>query len=213
MKLFKESKKQPIKLRGFKYIGYAENYPNICYYFKELPRDNFEILTCSLEGKQNKPEIGAGTNVKVIDVFMANYLYNLKNNIATIDVNDFVTKAIETSFNDLEDKNKKAMIKKFNSRIPEEIKTFDSYRNAIKDGFKVLYCSNDEGKDRAFGIVNLVLVNYDVIDNEELGIHNEYVIFKPLRFMVSPKYIKTKKGDKYLEVKQEDISVDTNLLA
>ena len=212
MKLFKKSKKQPIKLRGFKYIGYAKNYPNICYYYKELPRDNFELMTCSLEGTYRHPEIGAGSIVKVIDSFMANYLYNLKNDIKTNDINDFVTKTVETSFNHLEDKNKKIMIQKYNSKIPNEIKTFDSYKNAIKDNFEVLYCSNDEGKDRAFGIVNITLVRHDSIDDEDLGIHNEYIIFKPLRFMVSPKYLKCKCGCKYLEVKQEDIIVDINLL-
>ena len=77
MELFKRTKKQPIKLRNFKYIGNAQHYPNIVYYYKELLRDNFEIMTCALEGTLKKPEIGAGTNVKVIDVFMANYLYNL----------------------------------------------------------------------------------------------------------------------------------------
>lgn len=212
MKLFKESKKQPIKLTNFKYIGYSEGYPNICYYYKELPRDNFELLTCSLEGKQNKPELGAGTNVKVIDVFMANYLYNLRNDIKTIDVNDFVTKTIETSFNDIKDDDKKAMIKKFNSSIPEEIKKFDSYKEAHKDNFKVLYCSNDESKDRAFGIVNLVLVKDVVVDSKELELHNEYTVFRPLRFMVSPAYLKGASKIKYNEVKQEDIIVDNKLL-
>lgn len=212
MKLFKESKKQPIKFRNFKYIGYAENYPNICYYYKELPRDNFEIMTCALEGDQRKPEVGAGTNIKVVDVFMSNYLYNLRNNINTKDVNDFVTKTIETSFSSLEDKDKEAMIKKFNSAIPKEIKKFDSYTEAKKDNFKVLYCSNDESKDRAFGIVNIVLVKEVVIGLKDMDIHSEYTIFKPLRFIVSPTYIKTKKGDKYNEVKQEDIIIDHSLL-
>ena len=212
MKLFKESKKQPIKLTNFKYIGYSEGYPNICYYYKELPRDNFELLTCSLEGKQRKPELGAGTNVKVLDVFMANYLYNIKNNIKTKDVNDFVTKTIDYSFNDIKDEDKKAMIKKFNSAIPGEIKTFDSYKDAHKDGFIVLYCSNDESKDRAFGIVNLVLVKDVVVDSKDLELHNEYTVFRPLRFMVSPAYLKGTSKIKYNEVKQEDIIVDNKLL-
>lgn len=213
MKLFKESKNQPIKFRNFKYIGYAENYPNICYYFKELPRDNFEIMTCALEGTQRKPEIGAGSNIKVVDVFMSNYLYNLQNDIETTDVADFVDKSIKYSFSDLKEEEQKNMVKRFNSTIPAEIKKFDSYKEAKKDDFKVLYCSNDEGKDRAFGVVNVVLAKDVVVDSKELELHNEYTIFKPLRFMVSPTYIKTKKGDKYNEVKQEIITIDHNLLA
>ena len=212
MKLFKESKKQPIKLRGFKYIGYAENYPNICYYYKELPRDNFEILTCSLEGTQRKPELGAGTNVKVIDVFMSSYLYNLRNGISTGDRAGFIDATIRTSFEDLDEEKIKAMVCKFNSAIPEEIKEFDSYKEAKKDGFKVLYCSNDEGKDRAFGVVNLVLFKYTTVDSESLKIHNEYTVFRLLRFMVTPNYVKHKNGKKYNEVKQEDVIVDHNLL-
>lgn len=212
MKLFKESKKQPIKLTNFKYIGYSEGYPNICYYYKELPRDNFELLTCSLEGKQRKPELGAGTNIKVIDVFMANYLYNLRNELNFANVGSFVSSVINHSFNDLEDKDKETMIKKFNSRVPEEIKKFDSYKEAHKDNFKVLYCSNDESKDRAFGIVNLVLVKDVVVDSKELELHNEYTVFRPLRFMVSPAYLKGASKIKYNEVKQEDIIVDNKLL-
>ena len=212
MKLFKQGKKQPIKLRNFKYIGYAENYPNICYYYKELPRDNFELLTCSLEGKQRKPEMGAGTNVKVLDTFMASYLYNERNDIKTKDMSDFVTGVIETSFSDIKEEDKKAMIKKYNSLVPEEIKKADSYKNAKKDDFKVLYCSNDESKERMFGVVNLILVKNVVVDSKELEIHNEYTVFRPLRFMVSPSYLKGENKTKYNEVKQEDIIVDNNLL-
>ena len=212
MKLFRESKGQPIKLTNFKYIGYSEGYHNICYYYKELPRDNFELLTCSLEGKQRKPELGAGTNVKVLDVFMANYLYNIKNDFNFTAVSSFVKSSIDYSFSDLKDEDRKAMTKKFNSVIPEEIKKFDSYKDAHKDGFKVLYCSNDESKDRAFGIVNLVLVKDVVVDSKELELHNEYTVFRPLRFMVSPAYLKGASKIKYNEVKQEDIIVDNKLL-
>lgn len=212
MKLFKETKGQPIKFRNFKYIGYSQGYPHICYYYKELPRDNFEIMTCALEGTQRKPEVGAGTNIKVIDVFMANYLYNVKNQIEFSNVGTFVKNTIEFSFEDLEDDGKKQMIKKFNSIVPEEVKKFDSYKEAKKDGFKVLYCSNDEGKERAFGIVNLVLVKDEVVDSEELELHHRYTIFKPLRFMVSPAFIKGRSNIKYNEVKQEDIIVDHSLL-
>lgn len=212
MKLFKESKGQPIKLRNFKYIGYAENYPHICYYFKELPKDNFEIMTCVLEGKQRKPELGAGTNIKVVDTFMASYLYNLRNSIKSKDIADFISNTIKTTFNDLKEEIIKDMIQKFNSSVPEEIKTFDSYKDAHKEGFKVLYCSNDEGKNRAFGVVNLVLVKDVTVSSKELNIDSAYTVFKPLRFMVSPAYLKGTSKIKYNEVKQEDIIVDHNLL-
>ena len=58
MELFKESKKQPIKLRKFNFVGYHNDYANCCYYIKKLPRDNFELMEMLLEGVK-KPEIKA----------------------------------------------------------------------------------------------------------------------------------------------------------
>ena len=212
MKLFRENKGQPIKLTNFKYIDYSKNHPNIVYYYKELPRDNFELMTCSLEGTTRKPEIGAGSNVKVIDTFMANYLYNLKNDIKTIDVNDFVTKTIETSFNDLKDIEKEAMIKHYNSTIPNEVKKFDSYKKAQKEDFKVLYCSNDESKDRIYGVVNLIMVKNKTVESKQFEVKEDYTIFRYFKFLTSPSYIKGKSGDKYILADEGDIIVNNNLL-
>lgn len=214
MELFKRTKKQPIKLRNFKYIGNAKYYPNIVYYYKEMPRDNFELLTCSLEGVQKKPEIGAGTNVKVIDVFMANYLYNLRNDIKTVDRAGFVDTAIKYSFSNLKEEDQKSMVKKFNSTIPSEIKDSDSYKKAKKEDFKVLYCSNDESKERVFGVVNVVMYKDVKVESkdERIDIHSSYTVFRPLKFMTSPTYIKGTSKEKYNEIKQEDIMVDHDLL-
>ena len=214
MKLFKQSKKQPIKFRNFKYIGEAKYHPNICYYFKELPNDNFYLMTCSLEGTYKHPEIGAGTNVEVIDTFMANYLYNIRNGIVTKDVNDFVTKTVETSFSASKDDNKKNMIKQYNSVIPKEIKNFDSYKDAKKDDFKVLYCSNDETPDRKFGIVKVVMVKEIKVDSKDdrFDVHSEFTLFKFLEYRVSAAYIKGKSKEKYIESYSEDIQVDHELL-
>ena len=44
MEIFKTSKNQPIKFRGFKFIGYHIDYPNVCYYYKKLDRDNYELM-------------------------------------------------------------------------------------------------------------------------------------------------------------------------
>jgi hypothetical protein len=214
MELFKRTKKQPIKIRNFKYIGNAQHYPNIVYYYKELLRDNFEIMTCALEGTLKKPEIGAGTNVKVIDVFMANYLYNLRNDIKTVDIASFVESTIKHSFADLKEEEQKGMIKKFNSAIPTEIKSSSCYKEAKKDGFNVLYCSNDESEDRKFGVVNVVMYKDIKIDSkdERFDIHSSYTIFRPLNFRTSPSYIKGDSKIKYIEFKQEDINIDHDLL-
>lgn len=214
MKLFKESKKQPIKFRNFKFIGVAKNYANICYYYKELPRDNFELMTLNIEVTKRKPEIGAGTNVKVIDPFMATYLYFIQNKLEIGDKHEFVSQVVCSTFNDFEEKTQKEMIKKFNSSIPKEIKETESYKKAKKDGYTDLYCSNDENKDRAFGVVNLVMVKDEKIvsNDERIDINSSYTCFRPLKFMVSPKYLAGKSKEKYIEVDLQEITVDHDLL-
>ena len=215
MKLFKENKKQPIKFRNFKYIGEAKYHPNICYYYKELPNDNFYIMTCSLEGTYKHPEIGAGTNVKVIDTFMANYLYNLRNDINTLDTNDFITKAVETSFSESKDIIKKNMIKQYNSSIPKEIKDFDSWKKAIQDDFEVLYCSNDESPDRKFGVIKIVMVKeIEIKGNDDLfaDIHENITLFQCLEYRVNSKYIKGLSKTKYIESLTERVQVAHDLL-
>ena len=61
MKLFKESKHQPIKFRNFKFVGYHKDYTNACYYVKGMHNStnlkneinkidtykDFEILMCN----------------------------------------------------------------------------------------------------------------------------------------------------------------------
>lgn len=214
MKLFKQSKKQPIKFRNFKFIGVAKNYANICYYYKELPRDNFELMTLNIEVTKRKPEVGAGTNVKVIDPFMATYLYAIKNDLKINDRKEFVSGVICTTFSDFEEKTQKDMIKKFNSVVPKEIKEFESYKKAKKEGFNILYCSNDENKDRSFGVVNLVMVKDEKIvsKDERIDINSAYTYFKPLKFMVSPMYLAGKTKEKYIEIDLQDVIVDHDLL-
>ena len=214
MKIFKESKKQPIKFRNFKYIGVAKNYPNICYYFKKLPKDNFELMTLYLEVTKRKVEVGAGTNVKIIDPFMATYLFGVKNELISKNRQEFVSNVICSSFNDLEEKVQTEMIKKFNSAIPKEIKEKESYKTLKKDGYELLYCSNDEGKDRSFGVVNIVMVKDVVVESqdERIDIHSQYTCFKPLKFMVSPKYLAGKSKEKYFEIDLQEIVVDHDLL-
>lgn len=214
MKIFKESKKQPIKFRNFKFIGVAKNYANICYYYKKLPRDNFELMTLNIETTKRKPEVGAGTTVKVIDPFMATYLYCKKNDLEMGDKNTFVSNVICTTFSDFEEKVQKAMIKKFNSAIPKEVKETENYKKAKKEGYTALYCSNDEDKDRAFGVVNLVMVKDEKIvsKDERIDINSSYTCFRPLKFMVSPKYLAGKSKEKYIEVDLQDITVDHDLL-
>lgn len=202
MEIFKRSKHQPIKFRGFKYIGFDENHPNVCYYYKEIGRNNFEIMTCHLEGDK-KPEIGAGTNVDVIDCFMAHYLYHKS-------LKTLVEDVINTTFSDYEDEEKEAMIKKYSSKIPKELKAIV---NSNKD-YKLLYCSNDESEERKLGVVNIVMVKEDVIksNDKRFNINKQYTIFKPMKFMTAPAYLKGKSDIKYIEVPLKEIIIDNDLL-
>ena len=205
MKIFKESKNQPIKFRGFKYIGFDENHPNVCYYYKNLNRNNFEIMTCHLEGDK-KPEIGAGTNVNVIDCFMAHYLHYKDE----LKMEDIIKHTIESTFYDYDDKEKEAMIKKYSSKIPSELKfIYDSVNNG---DYKLLYCSNDEDKDRKLGVVNIVLVKEDIIKSDQLELNKHYTVFKPMKFMTAPKYLKGESKAKYIEVPLNEIVIDNDLL-
>lgn len=212
MKLFKESKHQPIKFRGFKFIGYHKDYPNACYYYKPLDRGNYELMECMLEG-QKKPEVGAGTKVSVLDTFMAYYLsFKIKGEELT--GTKFVTRVIENYFFDYPEEAMKSMIKKFNSKLPTEIGTSPLYKKYKDQGYKVLYCSNDESEDRLFGIVNLVLVKEEHIksDDPKINIDRKYTLFKPLRFSVAPSYIKKESKTKYLEMDLDTIRVDHDIL-
>ena len=210
--LFKESKHQPIKFRGFKFIGYHKDYPNACYYYKPLDRGNYELMECMLEG-QKKPEIGAGTKVSVLDTFMSTYLVGLITN-TTNTGKDLITAAIINNFYDYDDKSTNEMIKKFNSKLPTEIGTSPLYKKYKEQGYNVLYCSNDESKDRLFGIVNLVLVKEEHIksDDPKINIDRKYTLFKPLRFSVAPSYIKKESKTKYLEMDLDTIRVDHDIL-
>lgn len=210
MKLFKESKKQPIKLRGFKFIGFHPDYETCCYYFKELPRDNFELMEVMLEGKikkgkLHKAELGAGTKVQILDAFMSNYLYNNYMKIAEIDSNlskDFLKHVVELSFPDFDKKTKDSIIEKFGIEVPREIALYEeAYKKYIKEGYKLLYCSNDETSIRKFGIVNIVLVKEEHVksNDKNIEIDRHYTLFKPLKYMTKASYIKGESKEKYHE--------------
>jgi len=212
MELFTKKKKQPIKLRGFEFIGFHRDYGNCCYYIKKLGRDNFEIMEAMLEGYK-KPELGAGTKIQVIDSFMSNYLYLKKNDIP-YDEKSFVDRVIENSFNDLENKQKEGIKKQFTSELPKEVKSSELYKKYTNLGYKLLYCSNDESEKRQMAIVNIVLVKDDhiVSDNSAIEVDRKYTLFKPLKYMVTPGYITGKSKVKYFEEDVPQIIINNDLL-
>lgn len=225
MELFKKEKKQPIKLRGFDFIGYHKDYGNCCYYVKELERDNFELMEMMLEGTHKKPEIGAGTKVQVLDAFMSNYLdLKRERKIPLTDESykipfpkenkEFIERVVASSYSDLEERQRKGIVEQFTSKVPQQIQRTKIYKDYIEKGYKLLYCSNTEGKDRLMGIVNIVLVKEDHIfsKDERIDIDRKFSLFKPLKFMVTPGYILDKTKVKYHEEELPLIVVNHDLL-
>lgn len=214
MELFKKEKKQPIKLRGFDFIGYHKDYGNCCYYVKELERDNFELMEMMLEGTHKKPEIGAGTKVQVLDAFMSNYLRVHLDGDFPIKNKTFIQLVVDRSYPDLEERQRKGIVEQFTSKVPQQIQRTKIYKDYIDKGYKLLYCSNTESKDRLMGIVNIVLVKEDHIfsKDERIDIDRKFSLFKPLKFMVTPDYILDKTKVKYHEEELPLIVVNHDLL-
>ena len=50
--------------------------------------------------------------------------------------------------------------------------------NGKKEGFNLLYCSNDESEERKMAIVNIVMVKEQRLVSKEMGIDRTYTIFK-----------------------------------
>jgi hypothetical protein len=214
MELFKKAKKQPIKFRGFEYSGFNEDYPYCNYYYKELPRDNFELMELILEGTIKKPEVGGGTKVSFLDAFMSNHLYNLKNNIKIKDNKDFIHKVVTTSYADLEKVQKDGILKQFTSKVPAEIRKQHNFNKYIEQGYEVLYCSNNETALKKVSIINIVLVKTNTIESpdERFEINRTYTIFKPFKYMTKPSYLKGESKDKYFEEELPQIVVNHDIL-
>lgn len=220
MKLFKESKNQPIKFRNFKFIGFHPDYETCAYYYKELPKDNFEVMEIMFEGKTKngklyKPEIGAGTKVQIIDAFMSNYLYDKIRNKKHKDNKGFISSVVEKSFADFEKKTKDSIVEKFTSEVPADIKKMAAFKKYYKDrGFDILYCSNDETDIKRFGIVNIVLVKDQHVKSTDknIEIDRHYTLFQPLKYMTTPSYIKGESGTKYYEEELPLIVINNDIL-
>lgn len=219
MKLFKENKKEPIKFRNFKFVGFHPDYETCGYYYKELPKDNFELMEIMFEGqvrkgKLYKPEIGAGTKVNILDAFMSNYLYNKINDIKVKDNKDFIKKVSKTTFKDEEKKTRDSIVKKFTSPVPAEIKKMPAYKKFIDRGYDVLYCSDDETSIRRFSIVNIVLVKDEHVKSNDnrIEVDRHYTLFQPLKYMTTPGYIKGESKIKYHEEELPPIVVNNDIL-
>lgn len=219
MKLFKETKKQPIKLRGFKFIGFHPDYETCGYYYKPLPKDNFEIMEVMFEGgikkgKLYRPELGAGTKIQIIDAFMANYLYNKITDKKVKNGKPFIKAVVENSFPTEEKKTKASIVEKFTSEVPDEIKKMPGFKKYKDRDYDILYCSNDETSIKRFGIVNIVLIKEEHVKSADknIEIDRHYTLFQPLKYMTTPSYIKGESGIKYYEEELPQIVINNDIL-
>ena len=166
------------------------------------------------KGKLYKPELGAGTKVQIIDSFMANYLYNIANNVKVKDNKDFIHKVVTTTFKDEEKKTKDSIIKKFTSPVPDEVKKMYAYKKFIDRGYEVLYCSDDETSIKRFSIVNIVLIKNDHVKSTDnrIEVDRHYTLFQPLKYMTTPGYIKGESKIKYYEEELPPIVINNDIL-
>ena len=81
-----------------------------------------------------------------------------------------------------------------------------------KDGFNLLYCSNDESEERKMAIVNIVMVKEQRVVSKEMGIDRTYTIFKPFKYRVLPSYLNKTSKEKYMEEISTPIVVNHDIL-
>lgn len=214
MKIFKESKKAPMKLRGFDFIGFHSDYETCCYYKKDIGGDNIELMEVMLEGTPKKLELGIGTKVQVLDVFMVNHLNNIINKNEYKSHKAFIEASINHSFNSLENAEKSKFVKMYTKNVPKEVSKSETFKKYIDKDYKVLYCTNSEDEGQQFATVYVVLVKNEHVESmdDRIDIKRDYTLFKPFRFMVTPSYIRGESKTKYYEEELPQIIVNHDIL-
>lgn len=206
--VFKFTKLKPlIKFSGYKYIGNHDNFGYINYYIRKYDNhNNYDFMEAKIDKlpkkKFNRYSLSGGTSIKIIDSFMFSYLKHRNEN-------NLLSKAfIETA---LKEANlAPSLIEYYTTRVPKEIKDTEYYKKAKKDGYKVLYCMNNEVKDTKFANVYLVMVKDET--QKWVGEDISYVNFKMAEFTVKPSYIKNGGKNKYFMLEHPNINIPTSIL-
>lgn len=204
--VFIETKKQPIKFKGYKFIGYHNDWA-VGYYIRKC--DN--LNNCNFMEVKIAPDrtIDAGTKVSIIDAFMYDYLKFRKK---ILEKPEFLTKGDLLKYSSLMFTNKEKL-KYYSLMLPKQIKNTTLVNDLFNDGFKLLYVFNNETGKRKYATVKVVMVKEETLSNKinkELNI--SYVRFKYLEYLVKPSYVLTKKGDKYIKSLEQDINIPTYIL-
>jgi len=206
--VFKESKKQPIKLRGYNYIGQHPDYEEVYYYIKPIGNDNYEFMEAKLAKNKRKYELAAGTTIKVIDSFMFNCLRAELLGITFENKEEFIRYVYDSSFRKSE-LSEEEFVNKYTAKIPNEIKTKEIFKQAKADGFDVLYCGKSL-QEKKFETYSVVLVKKESFDF--FGMKREYTRFKSLLYMTKPSYIKDKGVEQFAEFPQSDLNIIHDIL-
>lgn len=208
--IFNFTKLRPlIKLNTYKYIGCNDNYPNINYYIRKFDEhDNYEFMEAKI-GKLprlfKKYVMVAGTSIKTLDSFMTYYLRHRKDKTKGKEAK--IEAALEEAGYEA-----KRFMKFYSNDANKEIKKTDYYKNKIKEGYKVLYCMDNENPDIKFSRAYLVMVKEDTFEdnmsNKEVG----YVCFSCCDFVTKPSYVKGESKEKYRVFELPNLNIPTSIL-
>lgn len=206
MQLFKSTKKSPLKVVGFKPVGGHSDYGQIYYYVRELEHDNFDLMEAKIEPyKRNKYCLAAGTTIKMIDTFMANYLYMRANKIE-YNKETFIEYALNTSFKPSEDELKQLMTI-YTNVLDEEHVQLKEIQDILNDGYTVLSIRNGMNFNK-YGINTITFVKNHYIESAK----REFTLFKTINLRLRPSFIKGESTDKYIVEKVPDTIVLNDLL-
>ena len=206
--IFKKSKKQPIKVVGYDFVGQHPDYEDVFYYIRGLGNDNYDFIEAKTAKNKRKYELTAGTSIKVLDSFMYDSIKAELEGKTFDKREDFISYVYNTSFKDSQ-LTEEEFINKYNSKIPNEIKTKELFKEAKKQGFVVLYCGKSL-QEKQFETYSVVLVKKEEFDF--FGMKREYTRFKSILYMTKPSYVKNQGVERFAEFPQSDLNIIHDIL-
>jgi hypothetical protein len=197
--IFKKSEdKLPrkLQLKGYKYVGYSHDFDQL-FFAKDQENNNvlFASVGYAADTKKflRRPTLFLRENTKIslLDSFMTDYLASIGKPMPF----NFKVVSEDTITND-------EIRAAYTQEIPKAFKNYDVKRLQDK-GYSVLYvCDTTKLKSRMINTLDIYFVKQEEV----------YVVFESLHFVESPDYIKTKKGDKWVQLQSNSIVVPTNVL-
>lgn len=216
--IFKKSKKSPIKLSGYDYIGQHPDYEDVYYYIRSIGNDNYDFMEAKIAKNKKKNELTAGTSIKIVDSFMYNWIkaklegitFRTEDKLGNIieAKESFIGYVYDNSFEG-SSLSKEEFINMYNSKVPSDITKMEVFKAAKKDGFDVLYCAKSL-QEKKFETYSIVLFKEEEFDF--FGMKREYTRFKPILYMTKPSYVKKEGVERFKEFPQSDINIIHDIL-